>query len=101
MEAESETLDRDGIDAEGQPGEHHEAREAPGRRPGRVPGPFDSIATRGCHRLIHDRARLLETGVDDLITRPGLTASQFLATLSVLKLERLVRRLPGHQFVSA
>jgi len=114
-----------------------------------VPGPVDSLASRGCHRLIRDGARLVETvddileglgplvrevhtapdetpvrhpaelclsdqersllgqldnhpvGVDELITRTSLTASQVLATLSVLELKRLVRRLPGHQFVRA
>jgi DNA processing protein len=40
-------------------------------------------------------------GVDEPISRTGLTASQVMATLSVLELKRLVRRLPGHQFVSA
>ena len=114
-----------------------------------VPGPADSLASRGCHRLIRDGARLVETvddilealgplvrevkpsadetpvrhpaelaltdqertllgqlasqptSVDDLITRTGLTASQVMATLSVLELKRMVRRLPGHQFVRA
>jgi DNA processing protein len=37
--------------------------------------------------------------VDALIASTGLTASQVLATLSVLEVRRLVRRLPGHQFV--
>jgi len=41
------------------------------------------------------------TGVNELMTRTSLTASQVLATLSVLELKRLVRRLPGHQFVRA
>jgi DNA processing protein len=111
-----------------------------------VPGPSDSLSSRGCHRLIRDRARLVET-VDDileelgplageirtapgeppvchpaelalsesersllghlddrprvveLIVRSGLTAAQVLATLSVLEMKRLARRLPGHQFV--
>ena len=40
-------------------------------------------------------------GVDELILRTSLTASQVMATLSVLELKRLVRRLPGHQFVRA
>jgi DNA processing protein len=40
-------------------------------------------------------------GADELITRTSLTASQVLATLSVQELKRLVRRLPGHQFVRA
>jgi DNA processing protein len=114
-----------------------------------VPGPVDSLASRGCHRLIRDGARLVETvddileelgplvkevrtapdeppvrhpvelmltdqersllghldgqpsGVDLLIARTGLTASQVMATLSVLELKRLVRRLPGHQFIRA
>ncbi len=114
-----------------------------------VPGPVDSLASRGCHRLIRDGARLVETvddileelgplvrevrtapeeptvrhpaelalsdqersllghldsqpaGVDELIARTGLAASQVLATLSVLELKRLVRRLPGHKFVRA
>ena len=37
--------------------------------------------------------------VDELIVLTGLTASQVLATLSVLEMRRLVRRLPGHRFV--
>jgi DNA processing protein len=112
-----------------------------------VPGPVDSLASRGCHRLIRDGARLVETvddildelgplvkevhasdeespvrhpaelafsdqersllgqlqsqpsDFDELITRTGLTASQVMATLSVLELKRFVRRLRGHQFV--
>jgi DNA processing protein len=39
--------------------------------------------------------------VDELIVGTGLTASQVLATLSVLEMRRLARRLPGHQFVRA
>jgi DNA processing protein len=114
-----------------------------------VPGPVDSLASQGCHRLLRDGARLVETvddvleelgplvrevrpgpaetpvrhpaelslsdlersllgklddrpvGVDELIARTGLTASQVLATLSVLEVRRLVRRGPGHQFVRA
>jgi DNA processing protein len=114
-----------------------------------VPGPVDSPSSRGCHRLIRDGARLVETvddileelgplvkevrtspdeppvrhpaelmltdpersllgrlddtptGVDDLIASTGLTAAQVMATLSVLELKRLVRRLPGHRFVRA
>ncbi|MGD0043800.1 MAG: hypothetical protein ABSE84_25915 [Isosphaeraceae bacterium] len=40
-------------------------------------------------------------GVDELIARTSLTTSQVLATLSILELKRLVRRLPGHQFIRA
>ena len=108
-----------------------------------VPGPADSLSSRGCHRLIRDGARLVETvddileelgplsgeiradpgraagpssgragslglersllghlddqptGVDDLIVRTGMTAGQVLATLSVLEVKRLVKRLPA------
>jgi DNA processing protein len=112
-----------------------------------VPGPVDSLSSRGCHRLIRDGAKLVETvddileelgplvkevrtapdeppvrhpaeltlsdpersllgrlddtptGVDDLIAATGMTAAQVMATLSVLELKRMVRRLPGHRFV--
>ena len=114
-----------------------------------VPGPADSLSSRGCHRLIRDGARLVETvddileelgplcreikaaagepavrhpaelalsdsersllgqlfdqpsGVDELISRSGMTAAQVLATLSVLEVKRLAKRLPGHRFVRA
>jgi DNA processing protein len=114
-----------------------------------VPGPADSLSSRGCHRLIRDGAKLVETvddiieelgplcseiraasgepavrhpaelaltdtersllnqlhdqpsGVDELIVRSGMTAAQVLATLSVLEVKRLARRVPGHQFVRA
>jgi DNA processing protein len=41
------------------------------------------------------------SGVDELISRTGQTASQVLATLIVLELKRLVGRLPGHHFIRA
>jgi DNA processing protein len=111
-----------------------------------VPGPVDSISSRGCHALIRDGARLVETiedvleelgpltrpikaeaesppirhpaelklsenersllgqlsdvpvGIDELISRTGMTPSQTMATLSVLEMRRLVRRAPGNQF---
>jgi DNA processing protein len=112
-----------------------------------VPGPADSLSSRGCHGLIRDGVRLVETvddileelgplidevrpaegapairhpaelalsdlersllgqlddfplAADELIARTGLTASQVMATLSVLEMRRLVRRVPGNQFV--
>jgi DNA processing protein len=114
-----------------------------------VPGPVDSLNSRGCHHLIRDGAKLVETvddvleelgplvnevktspeeptvrhpaeltlndlersllgrlddspmAVDDLIAGAGLTAGQVMATLSVLEMKRLVRRLPGPRFVRA
>jgi DNA processing protein len=114
-----------------------------------VPGPVDSLSSSGCHRLIRDGARLVETvddileelgplvrevrpgsdappvrhpaelalsdhersllgqvgdqpiTVDALIQSTGLTASQVMATLSVLEMRRLVRRLSGQQFIRA
>ncbi len=114
-----------------------------------VPGPVDSLASRGCHHLIRDGARLVETvddileelgplvrevksrpeepavrhpaelslsdqertilgqlddhpvSIDELIAGGSLTASQVMATLSVLEMRRLVRRLPGPRFVRA
>ncbi len=112
-----------------------------------VPGPVDMHTSRGCHALIRDGARLVETvedileelgplvrevepepeaepvrhpaelslsdlersllghldnlpkAVDELIVRTGMTASQVLSTLSVLEMRRLIRRVPGNQFV--
>jgi DNA processing protein len=114
-----------------------------------VPGPVDSLPSQGCHRLIRDGAKLVETvddileelgplagevlpapgetpvrrpaeltlseqersllgrlgdqpvAVDELIGLTQLTASQVLATLSVLEMRRLVRRLPGPTFIRA
>jgi DNA processing protein len=43
----------------------------------------------------------ISLGIEDLIVRTGLIASQVQATLSVLELRRLVRSLRGHQFVRA
>lgn len=112
-----------------------------------VPGPIDSLNSRGCHALIRDGATLVESvddvlealgplvqeikpqedavpvrhpaelalsdhernilgylddlprGVDELAGRAGLAASQVLATLTVLEMRKVIRRVPGNQFV--
>ncbi len=112
-----------------------------------VPGPVDSLASVGCHRLLRDGAKLVETvddileelgplvreikisptetpvrrpseltlseqersilgrlgnspiAVDQLITETGLGASRVMATLSILEMRRLIRRLPGQMFI--
>jgi DNA processing protein len=112
-----------------------------------VPGPVDSLASRGCHRLIRDGAKLVETvedileelgplvnevrpsedavpvrrpaelalsdhersllgqvgdtpiSIDALIERTRLTAQQVISTLAVLEMRRMVRRVPGNQYV--
>ncbi len=112
-----------------------------------IPGPIDSLASRGCHRLLRDGAGLVESAddilealgplvrevnpggdevpvrhpaeltlsanergllgelgdqpvsVDTLIARTGMVASQVIATLAVLEMRRLVKRVPGNQFV--
>ncbi len=112
-----------------------------------VPGPVDSLASRGCHQLLRDGARLVESvddileelgplvrevrptddavpvrrpaelaltdhersllgqlgnqpvGVDELVAQTRLTSQQVLSTMLVLEMRRLVRRVPGNQFV--
>ena len=112
-----------------------------------VPGPVDSLASRGCHALIRDGAKLVETvedildelghlirpnkpvdeasidrhmaelklndleravleslddlpkPVDEVIVRTSLGPSQVMATLSILEMRRLIKRVPGNQFV--
>jgi DNA processing protein len=116
-----------------------------GREVFAVPGPIDCRMARGCHRLIRDGARLVESvddilaelgplfeptttadgrqvhtpaelllddaeqrvlaavdhrdvaDIDGLVETSGLTASQVLATIGVLEMRRIVRRLPGNR----
>jgi DNA processing protein len=112
-----------------------------------VPGPVDSLTSRGCHELLRDGAKLVESvddileelgplvrevkrgvdetpvrhpaelalseqersllghlsdepiSVDELIAKSRLTAQQALATLAVLEVRRLVKRVAGHRFI--
>ena len=123
-----------------------------GREVFAVPGPIDSRMSRGCHALIRDGARLVQsvddvleelgplfettTGpdgravkspaelrlddverrvldavdaaaggsaacapidIDQLVVASGLAASQVLATIGVLEMRRVLRRLPGNR----
>ena len=73
-----------------------EVRAAPDLPPVRHP---TELALSDSERSLLGHLDDQPTGVDDLITRTGMTAGQVMATLSVLELKRLVRRLPGHRFV--
>lgn len=120
-----------------------------GREVFAVPGPIDARMSRGCHQLIRDGVRLVQsvddileelgplfetttsadgrriaspaelrlddverrlldavdtatpTAIEDLVETSGLAASQVLATLGVLEMRRLVRRLPGNRVARA
>jgi len=123
-----------------------------GREVFAVPGAIDCRMSRGCHQLIRDGAKLVESvddileefgplfetattadgrvvnssaelqpgdierqvldacdalaggsskpvNIDDVVDASGLAASQVLATVGVLEMRRLIRRLPGNQIV--
>jgi DNA processing protein len=123
-----------------------------GREVFAVPGPVDSRMSKGCHQLIRDGARLVQSiddileelgplfetatsadgrrvaspaelqlddlerqlltavdaaggeapvDIDELVASSGLAASQVLATLGVLEMRRLLRRLPGNRVARA
>ena len=119
-----------------------------GREVFAIPGPIDSRMSKGCHQLIRDGAKLVEsvddvleelgplakpitaetgeavfhpgelklneqersvldatsvspTDIDSIIAATGLPASRILATISVLEVRRLIRRVSGNQIVRA
>jgi len=120
-----------------------------GREVFAVPGPIDSRMSRGCHALLRDGARLVQSvddvleelgplceattaadgrkvaapaelrlddverqtlaacdsvgagraavSIDDVVAASGLATSQVVATIGVLEMRRILRRLPGNR----
>jgi DNA processing protein len=75
-----------------------EIRTDPGEPPVRHPA---ELALTDQERSLLGQLDDNPTGVDELISRTSLTAGQVLATLSVLEVKRLVKRVPGGRFVRA
>jgi DNA processing protein len=75
-----------------------EVRTDPGEPPVRHPA---ELALNVDERALLGSLGDHPTGVDELIVQIGMTAGQVLATLSVLEVKRLVKRVPGGRFVRA
>ena len=71
----------------------HEIRADPGEPPVRHPA---ELALSDSERSLLGQLDDQPSGVDELIVRTGMTAAQVLATLSVLEVKRLAKRLAGH-----
>ena len=73
-----------------------EVKPSDGETPVRHPA---ELVLNDMERSILGHLDDLPKAVDEVIAKTGLSASQVMATLSVLEMRKLIRRVPGNQFV--